>query len=225
LPDGTPSIRVNPSYKTMVEELLVHELEHLRLAIEGFPRYDWVFDMSAPPDRQEEQRRLPNFLALRVLDPMEHRIFYPLLKRMGYHPDSWRVEEMRAVVAKGSYGQDLTAPVETAARYLQVAMELGEHTTVKRMVMWYQQEGWSEALALGREAYSRVRRVSRWTPAAALSAFADVANVLIRPLGWNVESEGMLPKTFGHVIENYGQLRLRLSSNASETAHPFPHDP
>jgi len=213
LPDGTPLILINPSYKAMIEELLVHELEHLQLATEGFPRYDWFFDISVPPNRQDEQRQLVNWIAIHVLDPMEHRIFYPRLKRMGYHPESWRIEEMRAVIARRSFGQNLTAPEETAARYSQVAMELGEHATVRRMAVWYEQEGWSDALALGREAYSRVRDVSHWTPAAALASFVDVANVLLRPMCWTVESDGILPKHFGHVVENFGQIRLRNSSS------------
>ncbi|HEY6767183.1 MAG TPA: hypothetical protein VI386_20675 [Candidatus Sulfotelmatobacter sp.] len=66
LPDGTPLILINPSYKAMVEEVLVHELEHLQLAIEGFPRYNWCFDVSAA-DRQYEQRQLPAGLLLTYL--------------------------------------------------------------------------------------------------------------------------------------------------------------
>jgi hypothetical protein len=212
LSDGTPYIRINPSCKYMLEELLVHELGHLQLAIEGFPRYDWTFDLVASAQRQVEQRQLPNWIALRVFDPMEHRIFYPRLKRMGYHPTAWRVEEMKATIARDTYGPDITATYDVAARFCQVAIELGERATVRRMELWYRQKGWSEALALGCEAYSRVQHVAHWIPATTLAAFVEVSNVLLRPLGWTLESGGMRPKTFGRVVENFGQIHIIGSS-------------
>lgn len=35
LSDGTPFVRINPNYASILEELIVHELSHLQLALNG----------------------------------------------------------------------------------------------------------------------------------------------------------------------------------------------
>lgn len=209
LPDGTPVVRINPKYRSIVEELIVHELGHLLLALDGFPRYDWFFDTSAPSERVDEQQALPDWLALHVLDPLEHRIFYPQLKRSGYHPEAWRIDEMNFVISQRSYGQDITSPLETGARYCQVALELRDDPILQKMEKWYEAVGWTAGMDLGKRAYAEVIGISHWTPTAALSAFTNISNVLLEPLKWRLISQGTVIKNKGGVKESYGQIHLR----------------
>jgi hypothetical protein len=208
LPDGTPCIRINPSYKSNLEELIVHELGHLRLRTRGFPGYKWIFDVNVSDDRQNQQRHLPDWLNLHVIDPLEHHVFYPRLESMGYHPGSWRVQEMKNVIAKGSYGPDITSPQELGARYYQVALELGAHDTLRRMRSRYERAGWSDGLSLGERAYYQVRAIPSWTPATSFDALIRSANILLAPIKWELRSKGMITKTKGLVSEAYGQVQI-----------------
>jgi hypothetical protein len=209
LTDGTPFVRINPNYGTILEELIVHELSHLQLALLGFPRYDWFFDNAAPPERVSEQKEFPNWLALHVLDPLEHGIFYPALKRAGYHPEAWRVDEMNSVIAQRSFGPDLNSPLETGARYCHVALELGDSPTLHKMEEWYKAVGWTDGLELGKRAFAEVHGISNWTPTLALSAFVNISNVLLERLKWKLIPYGTAIKSKGRVNESYGQIHLK----------------
>lgn len=78
LGNGTPEIRIDPDTGRS-EQNIVHELFHLKLRKEGFPELAFEF----PPGTviSENERRWANWNNTIVREPLQHRLFYPLMRK------------------------------------------------------------------------------------------------------------------------------------------------
>ena len=109
--EGTPFLQVDTSV-TPTEELIVHELSHIQLVIEGFPKLDLIGHPEWHPWVRSD-----------ILDVIQHRVFYPRLRQRGFRPDSERILETRRIIAKGNFTDTTLHPIELSSLYFRVAME------------------------------------------------------------------------------------------------------
>ena len=196
--DGTPIIEVHPGV-AVTEELLVHELSHMELQIERFPAvFFW-----GPPDVTSDTTLL-GWLRSNVLDVIQHRVFYPRLRRMGYTPDVARIEEIRLIIERGTF-VGVVSTADLASRYFRIVMEVANTKVISSVTEWYRDRGWSGALALADDAYAGVRTIVEWTPQAELEAFITCANALLRG-SYVVAFLRMESEQLGAVTQSYGVL-------------------
>jgi hypothetical protein len=196
--DGTPVIEVSPNV-TVTEELLVHELSHMKLQIEGFPK---VFFRGSADVTSDDA--LLTWLRSNVLDVIQHRIFYPRLRRMGYAPDAARIAEIRLIIERGNF-IDVSSVVDLASKYFRIIMEVANTKVISSVNKWYRERGWSDALAVANDAYSRVGAIVEWTPQTELEAFVACANALLRGR-YVIAFLGMESERHGSVTQRYGDL-------------------
>jgi hypothetical protein len=201
--DGTPVIEVLPEL-LLTEEFLVHELSHMELEIEGFPK---VF-FQGPADIIGNDTLLA-WLRSNVLDVIQHCIFYPRLRRMGYAPDAARVEEIRQILDRGDF-VGVVSTVDLASKYFRIIMEVANKKVISSVTMWYREKGWSEALALADRASASVQATVKWTPQAELDAFLLCANAFLRGR-YAVGLLKMESEQHGSVTQWYGDLFINRS--------------
>jgi hypothetical protein len=169
-PDGTPYVNVDSSVR-LTDDLLAHELSHIRLIVEGFPKLDLI-----------GHKELHLWMRSDVLDVVQHRIFYPRLRAAGFRPEADRITEARAIISKGEYASRLLSWVDLASRYFRVAMETDDPELMADMAKWYRSRGWSDELRLATQAFERVRATSQWQPKDEVDACIMCASVLLRNL-------------------------------------------
>ncbi len=75
--DGTPWISLSPPGRS--EEKVIHELMHLKLKSLGFPAVYFVSPNVSP--------EFLGWATLTIKDSIEHWIFYPAIRKMGFKPD------------------------------------------------------------------------------------------------------------------------------------------
>ena len=124
-PDGVPCVRFNPR-ASPTEELIAHELSHLRLSALGFP---YVFTVSSIPLNDLERMQ---FFVNEVYDTIEHTIIYPRMRAMGLRPD---VRMARDIVLAMTHGYRYVGLPErdVQALYLfQATMLLGDAGLLSR---------------------------------------------------------------------------------------------
>jgi hypothetical protein len=165
--DGTPYLNVRPGLE-LTDELIAHELSHIELILQGFPKLDLV---GIPA--------LHVWLRSDVLDVVQHRIFYPRLRAAGFRPDLERIREARAIIGRGTFAASSLSLFDIASRYFRVAMETDSAPLLAEMTEWYASKGWNEARRLGNSAYLQVRQRTVWEPQDEVEACIDSANILL----------------------------------------------
>lgn len=129
--DGTPRITVNPKTDD-VERTLVHELFHLKLKAEGFPVFIWDGGKNLDPLRE---------LNAYFVDSIEHRIFYPLIRKMGIDPTA----HTKALIRAGEYQNSVPMTWYYTAKLL-----LDEPELIDEMSQWYEKNARSEMTTAAR---------------------------------------------------------------------------
>jgi hypothetical protein len=190
---GTPFLAVDVSVEP-TEDIIVHELSHIQLAIEGFPKLDLIGHSEWHPWMRSD-----------ILDVVQHRIFYPRLRRAGFSPQNERISEARRIIARGKFTDGRLTLLDVACRFFRVAMETEDSQLMSEMAEWYRSRGWHQALQVAEEAYSLVRTRTQWGPKDEVDACIACANVFCRGLRrftfvrWDAEMYGSVVQQFGVV--------------------------
>ena len=83
-PDGTPTIKCHQAHGDLNEEIIVHQLAHLKLKAAGFPTIEF----------NGIERNLSQWIDDDLYDSIQHWIMYPHLRKLGYSPDAARKSEV-----------------------------------------------------------------------------------------------------------------------------------
>lgn len=139
--DGTPEV-VLDTYEGKTEENLVHELFHLLLRAKGFPQH---FQVKSPPHANKE---LFQQLAEQLGSLIEHRLFYPQMRRMGLDPTREYRKELEI-----SMSQDMLFSVQPLEKrivdYAEISLLVGDPDLTRRVEKWYSNRGWTAQLSRG----------------------------------------------------------------------------
>ena len=140
--DGTPEI-VLDRYQGKTEENLVHELFHLQLRAKGFPQR---FQVSVS---RNTKKQLAQQVAEQLGYLIEHRLFYPQMRGMGFDPTLQYREGLEALMS----GDKLYGPPASAKRavtYAEVSLLIQDPAITRRVAAWYARHGWTDQLSRGK---------------------------------------------------------------------------
>ena len=174
--DGTPEI-VLDRYRGKTEENLVHELFHLQLHAKGFPQRFQV-NVSRNANRQLVQQ-----LAEQLGSLIEHRLFYPQMRGMGFDPTLQYREGLEALLSEDKlYGPPPSA--KRAVTYAEVSLLIQDPATTRRVEAWYARHRWTAQLRRGKRLVHYLTTFNPDTPEKKRTA---VAAGLAIVLGRNIE--------------------------------------
>lgn len=141
--DGTPEI-VLDTYEGRTEENLVHELFHLQLHAKGFPQHLQV-KSSRTKNAEPIQQTAEQLGSL-----VEHRLFYPQMRRMGFDPTFQYRKALEIELSQEKlYG--IPRPEERAVTYAEVALLIHDPALTRRVEEWYGHHGWTDQLSRGKK--------------------------------------------------------------------------
>lgn len=170
-PDGAPCIRLRAG-TVPTEELIVHELFHLKLSATGFP---YIF--TAAPLSQESLANIHFFVA-ELYDAIEHWIIYPPMRAMGLQPDIRLRRDMELAMRYGyRYGERPRRAVQTLYHFMGTLLS-DDVDLVARFTHWYECSGWGDALATSRKLVEKIITDRPVTPTAAVSTLVSCLNLL-----------------------------------------------
>lgn len=141
--DGTPEIVVD-MYEGKTEENIVHELFHLQLHAKGFPQH---FQVSLLPNTAAGPFQQ---VAEQLGSLVEHRLFYPQMRRMGLDPTRQYRKELEISLAQTRlFGVQLAE--KRIVDYAEISLLIGDPTLTRTVEKWYLTEGWTAQLARGKK--------------------------------------------------------------------------
>ena len=172
-PDGTPVVRINTS-RGVTERTIVHELFHLKLRAEGFPSP--VFDRRQPEVANLNIESLWNMLR----DPIEHAIFFPKMRELGYDPDA----DVRADLEKAMRDGDFADPAPLSKQdfltllYFKALLEVTDTELLSRLNGWYSAKGWTRAIEIAEKLKQAVTDSPLQTRQQQIDAIVGCLNIL-----------------------------------------------
>lgn len=194
-PDGTPVVKLR-STNRVTEEIIVHELYHLKFYAEGYPVIRLEYPTAWKEEREQARVR---FIVAQIYDTIEHRIFYPRMRAMGLAPDDTLKSSIEFDLEGDRRGEDvpgLTRREALAIEYFQAALLLGDERLLARLTNHYRSRGWDRALDTGRAMAELVRRSQPSTPNEAVTTLMRCLALMERATngyeisGWETESIG-----------------------------------
>jgi len=180
--DGAPYVRLNPKVSA-TEELIVHELFHLKLSAIGFPYVFTEFPSAFPRAVCGDI----HFFVAEVYDMIEHTIFYPRMLAMGIRPDGRHRRDVGLAMTYGyRYGEKPRGALQ--AFYLTQAALLTDDELLDRFKRHYEQSNWNDAIDISGTLVSKVRSDRPATPQAAVTTLVGCLNAM--RLGGTFELRG-----------------------------------
>ncbi len=173
--DGTPIIRVNARIAHK-EEVVVHEMLHLELRKNGYPRYVLACSDNLALDKETMANlwRMVN----NVRDVVEHHTFlFPAMERMELDPYA----NMRAIYRRNlesGYVRTFDNPVYQAFNYMKISLESNDPAIQERLDNCYRSGGWHASLAKGRRLVEAVKQRTLTRPADEVALCLYVLNTL-----------------------------------------------
>lgn len=170
-PDGTPTIRCNPAHRDLNEEIIVHELSHLRLRAAGFPTTEF----------SGIEADISRWIHENLYETIQHWIMYPHLRKLGYSPDAAKKRDVERVISENKFSDEPLPPSDIISRYVRVALEANDPLLIDQFGQWYLRRGWATHLKKARNLVQFVKNTNPVTAEQALGSIVD-RKVLIRAL-------------------------------------------
>lgn len=173
--DGTPIIRVNARIAHK-EEVVVHEMLHLELRKNGYPRYVLACSDNLALDKETTANlwRMVN----NVRDVIEHHTFlFPAMERMALDPYA----AMRAIYRRNlesGYVRTFDDPVYQAFNYMKISLESNDPAVQEQLDDCYRSGGWHASLAKGRQLVEAVKQKKITRPQDEVALCLSVLNTL-----------------------------------------------
>jgi hypothetical protein len=192
-PDGTPVVKVNVSVESK-DLVIVHELLHLQLRQEGFPRYT----VSCPPDLFLDAETLSGIRRMvnDMRDLIEHSaLLFPLMEEMGLNPYGTMKAIYRRNLDSG-YVDSFRNPVYQTFNYMKIALESNDAKIVADLEQHYMENKWGAVLEQGRRLVHTVRSQSAKSPEAMVALTVSCLNtlyqrkVVFEASKWSIYSRG-----------------------------------
>lgn len=180
LPDGAPVISINVT-SGKNEDSIVHELFHLKLFAQGH---------STPPairigntGKTFDTGVIVHLIMGLVHGPLQHSLFFPEMRRMGFDPDGEQRETVLKAIRGGKF--EVIEGLSAADRDRLLAMyffEFSMHFTdvklLSAMAGWFKNAGWIKPLAMGEAMVGVARKAYPYTPQTLIDTFVRCLNVL-----------------------------------------------
>lgn len=154
--NGKPYIVIDQDHVTQVE--VAHELFHWKLGAEGAPL---SFDVRTPQDLN------PKIVAGAVgllLNLMEHRLFFPMMRAMGFDPAASLHDAVVYMMSVPNFQFRATTPevarLYAVAYYIQCVALINDRSFTKQYSGWLEKTGRSEAAATGAHIASSIVRAN-----------------------------------------------------------------
>ena len=171
-PDGTPQI-VLDTYEGRTEENLVHELFHLQLRAKGFPQH---LEVKSP---RIANRELPQQVAEQLGSLIEHRLFYPQIRRMGFDPSLQYRKALEASMAQEKLYGTLPAEKRTVS-FAEISLLIHDPALTRRVEEWYARHGWTDQLTRGKKLTHYLMNFNPDTPEKKRTAVSDCLEIVFR---------------------------------------------
>jgi hypothetical protein len=143
--DGTPLISLDAELGTTETEI-AHELFHLQLKEKGFQQ---GFSIEVPPD---VSRASLGVAVTSLSSLIEHRLFYPQMRKMGFDPSENYRKEVEEHIERDQPPPSVgNHPELLAVDYAIVALTSNDQALTKRVRAWYRKHGWLAQLKKGEE--------------------------------------------------------------------------
>jgi hypothetical protein len=155
--DGTPLIKLDSTLGRSETEV-VHELFHLQLRARGFPQ---DFATNIPPGLDV---KILKMAALNISGLLEHRLFYPSMRKIGLEPTKAYREELESHIAQDQPPPYASHPELLAIDYAVVVLVINGPSFRRKVESWYERHGWQDALNRGRRLVNYVLRLNPNTP-------------------------------------------------------------
>ena len=191
-PDGTPTIRCHQPRRDLSEEIIVHELYHLRLRAAGFPTLEF----------NGIERNLSQWIDDDLYDSIQHWIMYPYLRKLGYSPDVARKSEVERAIAEDKFTDKPLPPSDIISRYLRVALESNDPLLLDQLSEWYLRRGWDAQLQKARSLVQFIKDTNPTTAEQAVQSLIEIADVLFEPY-LTFQVEHWETKQLGSVVERH----------------------
>ena len=195
-PDGTPTIRCRQPRRDLNEEIIVHELSHLKLGAAGFPTIEF----------NGIERNLSQWIEGDIYDSIQHWITYPYLRKLGYSPDAARKSEVKRAIAENRFTDEPLPPSDIISRYLRVALESSDPLLIDQFSEWYLRRGWDAQLKKARSLVQFIKNTNPATPEQAVQSVIELANVLFEPY-LTFEVEHWEAKQLGSIVDRHVVIR------------------
>jgi hypothetical protein len=208
---GAPYVQLNSNVPP-TEELIVHELYHLKLSATGFPYVFTEFPSAFPRAVCGDI----HFFVAEVYDMIEHTIFYPRMLAMGIRPDGRHQRDVGLAMTYGyRYGEKPRVAMQ--ALYLtQSALLIDDDELLDRFRHHYELSHWNDAIDVSGTLVSMVRSDRPATPQDAVTTLVGCLNAM--GVGGTFELRGTEAQILG---DSHVHSRATLwSSSSSSTALP-----
>lgn len=174
--DGTPVISLNDSVGKR-EEVVVHELFHLKLFAEGY--YEVQFVPAGGVNKEALDKLSGSVLYPAVVSQVDHAVFFPRMRSMGLNPvfDQRTFWEKNFRSPPGD-SDPSGAKMAWALYYFRAVTQLGDPELLGRVVAFYGRTGRGEALALGRQMEAMYRKAAPLEPGSVLRLNVEICNLL-----------------------------------------------
>lgn len=171
---GVPVVYIHLQ-KGLNEEIIAHELLHLKLGKEGFPRTRYP------------EGTLEAIAGSELLSIIEHRLIYIELSRIGFNPyesfkenvESTFVPDLRTKNPYPEY-RNITRRIIFSIWYARVELELKDEETKRTIDEWYSKEE-KEARTLGKNLANAIRQERLDSPRMVLKVFKSCLIIINAP--------------------------------------------
>ena len=192
-PDGTPQIFID-NKRPITEEVIVHELSHLALLLDGYPTF-----VITPPAKQQYGWEDWSDLLTKVEDDISHHIFFPKLRAMGYQPNNPFREQINTRLSGSALkewaAKDLHYMAETDFR---VRLEEQDRMFIRRFDQSLMDTGMQASVELAKQMAAAVGSLEHWTKHLVLDAFTRCADLFLAPYmklqfsNWSSAAQGKI---------------------------------
>ena len=171
--DGTPSIAINMQHPFW-EDVIVHELHHLRLRKLLYPFFSLKNDVGS--DLKKSDLELLRQLFFELYEPVLHYVFNPDIRAMGREP---------AVVFNPMFKQNLklgeieknTLEMAWPLVYLRILLECSESDVQEQLQERCESLGWTEAMKTAKRIVCEFKSLEMTTPEKAVDVLIRSANI------------------------------------------------
>jgi len=171
--DGTPEIRLNAS-TGRTEVCAVHELFHLKLKAEGYPAIILTGDLT------ESHRAYFANAASVIRETLQHRAFYPEMRRMGFTPEAMQRVLLKRVM-KGDRDDGVNvAPdeVSLALYYFKACLEVEDRELISHIEKTYEKKQFIWGLETGKMLVGLAREYKSQSPEEEIGLLIRCLNAL-----------------------------------------------
>lgn len=186
LDDGIPVVTISNS-ESPSEELIAHELFHLRLYALGVPEIEFF----GPPEVEARfTKEVVEFVMRHIRDPIQHSLFYPVLRRQGLNPEGpFNQKLLQFFDANDLDPWPGYSEPDRAIMYFHAFLECNDEALRTRLDQYFSARGWTAEADRGRKWAEAVQQAKTTGPDTEVNLFVNCANGLMDAFQFSFRNE------------------------------------